>query len=478
MFRNIIWDYIGKFGNYLVIFLISIVLTRLLSPGEFGIMAMVVVVITVAGIFLDMGFNRAIIQQKEISTLQLSTIFYINLAASVILMLVCFFSAGPLAIFYKQPLIKPVFQVISLSFPLNSLDLIPTALIYKNLKLKANSIILLLSSSISGIIGIIMAYKGYGVWSLVMQSLLSSLIMLILDAWYIGWLPSRQFSFIAIKPLWHYGSRMFASGLLERIYTKLDSLIIGKLYSTATLGFYYRAQTVEGFVRTFSAGGILGTLFPFIAKHQDDRIYIKQIYQKYLHIISFVAVGLSALLFLTSRDVFIILFTNRWLYAADLFRLMILAGIVWPVSSLMVSIISGVGNSKNFLKLEVYKKIILLPVYIFGFFWGLNIFIISFVVASFICLFINMIFVNKEINFNPWEQSKTMLLYIAWGVAAAVASWGILYFLNFYSPVIRTIVYFGLFTSCYLGGSYLLKLQGLEIIDRIWLYFKKFKPTT
>ncbi|MEI7736900.1 MAG: oligosaccharide flippase family protein, partial [Ferruginibacter sp.] len=155
MFKNIIWDYIGKFGNYLVSFLISIILTRLLVPDEFGIMAMVMVVITVAGIFLDMGFNRAIIQQKEISSVQLSTVFYINVAVSLVLMLLCFFSAGPLAVFYKQPLIKPVFQVISLSFPLNSLDLIPTALLYKNMQLKANSIILLLSSSISGIIGVI-----------------------------------------------------------------------------------------------------------------------------------------------------------------------------------------------------------------------------------------------------------------------------------------------------------------------------------
>ena len=476
MFKNIIWDYIGKFGNYLVSFLISVILTRLLAPAEFGVMAMVMVVITVAGIFLDMGFNRAIIQQKEISSVQLSTVFYINVAISLVLMLICFFSAGPLAVFYKQPLIKPVFQVISLSFPLNSLDLIPTALLYKNMKLKANSVILLLSSSISGIIGIIMAYRGYGVWSLVFQSLLSSLIMLILDAWYIGWLPGRQFSFAAIKPLWHYGSRMFASGLLDRLYTRVDSMIIGKLYTTTTLGFYYRAQSVEGFVRTFSAGSIVGTLFPFIAKHQDDKMYIRQVFIKYLHIISFVAAGLSALLFITARDVFTILFTSRWLYAAELFRLMMLAGIVWPVSSLMVSVISGVGNAKNYLQLEVYKKLVLLPVYIFGFFWGLNGFIISFVIASFVCLFINMYFVNKDINISPVEQIKIMMLYIALGVIAALIAWGILYFLNIDSVYIRTVLNTVLFTGSYLVGSYSLKLNGTEIIERIWVFIKKLPP--
>jgi O-antigen/teichoic acid export membrane protein len=473
MFKNIIWDYIGKFGNYLVSFLISIILTRLLVPAEFGIMAMVMVVITVAGIFLDMGFNRAIIQQKEISSVQLSTVFYINVAVSLLLMLLCFFSAGPLAIFYKQPLIKPVFQVISLSFPLNSLDLIPTALLYKNMKLKANSIILLLCSSISGIIGIIMAYKGFGVWSLVTQTLLSSFIMLVLDAWYIGWIPGREFSLISIKPLWHYGSRMFASGLLDRVYSRIDSMIIGKLYSTTTLGYYYRAQSVEGFVRTFSAGGIMGALFPYIAKHQDDKVFLKTVYEKYLHIISFVAAGLSALLFITARDVFTILFTDRWLYAADLFRLMMLAGIVWPASSLMVSMISGVGNSKNYLRLEVYKKLVLLPAYIFGFIWGLNGFIISFVTASFLCLLLNMNFVKKEINTGLLQQIKIMMLYIAIAIVGAIISWTVVHFSNISSPFLRTAIYSICFAAVYLAGAFKLKLKGTEIIGRVWVSVKK-----
>jgi teichuronic acid exporter len=390
-----------------------------------------------------------------------------------VLMLLCFFSAAPMAVFYKQPLIKPIFQVISVSFLLNSLDLVPTALLYKHLKLKANSIILLLASSISGIVGIIMAYKGYGIWSLVFQSLLSSLIILVLDAWYIKWLPSWQFSLPSIKPLWHYGSRMFASGLLDRIYNRVDSLIIGKLYSANTLGYYYRAQSVEGFVRTFSAGGIMGTLFPFIAKHQDDKPYLRQIYIKYLHIISFVATGLCTLLFLTAKDVFTILFTNRWSYAAGLFQLMMLSGIVWPISSLMVSMISGVGNAKNYLRLEIYKKLVLLPVYIFGFIWGLHGFIISFVVASFVCLLINMVFVDKDIDISTWIQGKIMLPYIVLGVLAALITWTMLYFTNLHSAFTRTLIYSVLFFVFYLGGSHYLKLSGMEVIGQLTARIKK-----
>jgi O-antigen/teichoic acid export membrane protein len=472
MLKNLIWDYIGRFGNFLVSFLISIILTRLLSVSEFGIMAMVMVVITLAHNFLDMGFNRAIIQNQNVSTLQLSTVFYLNVLAALLLMLICFFSAAPLATFYKQPIIKPVFRVISLSFILNGLNLIPSALIFKQLKIKINSFIILIASIVSGIIGIVLAYKGMGVWSLVVQSLLSSLLILVLNAWYIRWWPTWQFNLSSIKSLWHYGGRMFASGLLDKLYNRLDSFIIGKLYSANTLGYYYRAQSMEGFVRTFSAGGIMETLFPYIAKHQEKPEYLKELFLKYLHFITFIAVALSAILFLISKDFFIILFTERWLYAAQLFQLMILGGVVWPVSSLMVNIISGVGNSKSYFKLEVYKKIVLLPVYIFGFVWGLNIFILSFVTASYICLLLNMIFVKKQIQIGIWVQAKIMFPYILVGLVSAFVSYLIVTKINLQYHLLNVIFYSSLFSSFFISGTHIFKLKGMEIFYRLFGYLR------
>ncbi|MEO5945088.1 MAG: lipopolysaccharide biosynthesis protein [Ferruginibacter sp.] len=474
MFKNLIWDYIGRFGNFLVSFLISIVLTRLLTVSEFGIMAMVMVVITMAHIFMDMGFNRAIIQSRNVTSIQLSTVFYINVFAAVFLMMLCFLIASPLAVFYKQPLIKPVFQVISISFLLNGLNLIPSALIFKQLQIKVNSFILLIASVFSGVVGIILAYNGFGVWSLVVQSLLSSFIVLVLNAWYIKWWPSWAFNFPSIKPLWHYGGRMFASGLLDRLYTRLDSFIIGKLYSANTLGYYYRAQSMEGFVRTFSAGGIMETLFPYIARHQDDPVYLKQLYIKYLHFITFTSVALSAILFLISKDLFIFLFTDRWIYAARLFQLMILGGILWPVSSLMVNIISGVGNSKSFFRLEVYKKIILLPIYIFGFIWGLNGFIISFVGACYICLILNMAFVSKEIDVSVKEQSAILGRYVITGIVTSLVSYWIFGLFGLESHIFRIIIYTGVFSVLFLGSCYILKFPGIEIIFRLLSKLRSF----
>jgi len=474
MFKNIIWEYIGKFGNYLVTFLISIVLTRLLQPEEFGIMALVMVVVSLAAIFMELGFNRAIIQQQHISPLQLSTVFYINAVAAFILMLICFFIAGPLADFYDQPLIKPVFRVISISFLISGLNLVPSSLIYKQLKLKANSIILILASVLSGIIGIVMAYNNYGIWALVAQSLISSALILLLNVWYVRWWPTREFDFASIKPLWHYGSRIFASGILDRIYSRLDSFIIGKIYHTDTLGYYYRAQSMEGFVRTFSAGSIMSSLFPYIAKHQDNPVYLKEIYNRYLNVITFVSAGLCGVLFLLSKDLFIILFTERWNEAAVLFQLMMLAGIVWPVSSLMVNMISGVGNSKSFLRLEVYKKLVMLPAYLFGFLLGLKGFIITYVVASYICLLLNMLFVSRDIKVNFMWQVKIMIPYILLGIIAAAITWGIVHFIDPERHFLRATIIAILFSLLYITGAYILKLKGIELLNKMLEKLRSF----
>ena len=168
-----------------------------------------------------------------------------------------------------------------------------------------------------------------------------------------------------------------------------------------------------------------------------------------------------------SKDLFIFLFTDRWIYAAQLFQLMILGGIIWPVSSLMVNIISGVGNSKSFFRLEVYKKIILLPIYIFGFIWGLNGFIISFVGACYICLILNMAFVSKEIDVSVKEQSGILGSYAITGIVISLISYWIFGLFGLESHIFRIIIYTGIFSVLFLGSCYILKFPGIEIIYRL-----------
>jgi O-antigen/teichoic acid export membrane protein len=267
---------------------------------------------------------------------------------------------------------------------------------------------------------------------------------------------------------------MFASGLLDRLYSRMDSFIIGKIYQPDILGYYYRAQSMEGFVRTFSAGGIMSSLFPYIAKHQQDIPHLKEVYNRYLHVISFASVGLSAVLFVLSKDLFIILFTERWIDAAVLFQLMMLAGIVWPISSLMVNMISGLGNSKRFFRLELYKKGVMLPAYLFGFLWGLHGFIMVYVALSYVCLCLNMIYVNKEIRVSFWKQVKLMAPYILLGAITAALTWLAVYFVDASRHFLRVTIIASLFSLIYITCAWLLNLKGIEILNKIMEKMRNF----
>lgn len=448
----------------MISFGISVVLTRLLSPSEFGVMGMAMAIIVIAHIFLDLGFNRAIIQHKEVSSLQYSTIFYLNLAIAGLLTMVCYLLAYPLSIFYHQQLIMPVFRVLSLVFLINGINLVPSAILYKRLQFKLNSILNIVSSCIGGTVGIIMAYKGYGVYSLVAQSMITSLIIMITNFIYAKWLPSILFSLSSIKPLWSYGSRMFASGLLDNVYVRLDVFIIGRIFTVSTLGFYTRAQSMDNFVRQLSVNSIMGALFPYIAKHQDDRHFLRDLYQRYLHIISFVSIALSGTLFLVAKYLFLILFTPKWLYSADLFKLMSVIGFAWPVSSLMCNIISGVGNSRAFLQLEVYKKLLFLPVYFFGFLFGLKGFLYFFIVANFVSVALNAVFVTREIAISVWHQLKIIGSYFAIAVIATLAITLLSSVINNQNVYLNLVLMALSFNLIYFLATYLLKLEAFENI--------------
>lgn len=464
MYKNIIWDLVGKFGIQIVSFVISILLTRLLSPEEYGIMGMAMVVVSFAHIFLDLGFNRAIVQQQDVSPLQYSTVFYLNAGVALLLTALCFFLAGPLAVFYNQPLIKPVFKVVSFSFLLNGLNLVPSAMLYKRMQFKVNSIQSLVSAVLSGGLGVYMAYAGFGVWSLVAQSMTASALLLLMNVAYVRWYPRLAFSIQSIRQMWKYGSRLFASGVLDMLYTRMDTFIIGKLFSPFVLGYYARAQGMDNMVRQFSAGSFVGALFPQITKHQHDRQFLKQLYVKYLHIIMFVSVGMSGVLMLIAKDLFALLFTARWNYSAELFQIMAVTGFAWPVSSLMCGIISGVGNSKAFLRLEILKKTMLLPVYVFGFLFGLKGFLYWMLCAMFCGVALNGWYASKEIAVSLWQQCRLMLAYLMVGFLAFLVAYISASQLQHLHLVLRMIAVGSVFGAAYIGGAYMAKLGGTQVI--------------
>lgn len=473
IFNLAIWDFSGRIANYFVVFLVSVILTRLLSPTEFGAFGIVVSIISLSTVFLDLGFRSAIIQAAEISQQQLSTIFYINLFLAFVLMAVFFFSAKAIEDFYQISFLGHYIIGASSIFGLLALNLIPSGLLQKDLKLKTISIINTVSAFLSGALAVSFAYFGYKVWSLIIQQITFNLLVLIFSVYFAGWYPSFSFSLSSIKKLWDYGSKLLASGLLDTVFTRMDVIIIGKIFPIETLGFYNRAQALDGMVRSFSSGTTSSVAFPLFAKMSDDYEGVRIFYRRSLDIISFISFLLIGVLFLTCFDLVIILFTEKWLLVGNYFRIMAVTGFVYPISALMITVLSGLGNSKAFLKLEAIKKSILFPVYLSFLVGGIYLFLVALGIAFIFALIANAIFVQKEIAVSLSEQMRIIFKY---GILSTVCT-SIAFVLTFWidNIYIHLVAVSIIFCGFYFLFNYLFKLPGfIEVFNKINnLYYDK-----
>jgi len=467
MFRQALWDFVGRFINYFITFAVGIILARLLSPEEFGIFGIVMAIVLFSNVFLDFGFRVALIQAKEINQIQLSTIFFLNLIVSLCIFAVIAISSSSIEAFYgKENIAKPI-VVMSTLFIINALMLIPNALLNRAMRFKPISITNTISSIAAGSVGVFLAYSGFKIWALIFQNLLATTFLLIGLFIIEKWKPSLTFSLDAIKPLWKLSSTVFFLTILDSIYTRLDVFIIGKLFNFTTLGFYNRAQSVDGLVRNFSVGTLVSVVLPFFSKIQDDKEALKIYYERSINLVLFISLFLSGFLFLSSLDIIIILFTEKWATVASYFKIIAITSFIYPVSAVMINIIVARGNSKEFIKLEIFKKLVLTPGYLFIFFGGIYEFLIALGFLNFINVNINAHFIEKEIGVTTLQNLKFILKYAGVAVISGIFSYLISY--NFSNNhYLHLFITFAAFTIPYVTISYYLKLTGiLEIFNKI-----------
>lgn len=463
--RIAVWDFAGRLANFSVSFVVGIVLTRLLSPEQFGAFAIVLAVITFSSIFIDLGFRSAIIQHQNTTQQQMSTVFFVNLVVGICLIGIFITAARPIEDFYQIEGMRNYIIAASFLFGINALSLVPGGLLQKELRLKTFSIINTVAAALSGIVATYLALTGFGVWALVWQQLLSASFILIGVVYMSAWLPSLSFKLRSITELWTYGSRLFLSGFVDALFSRLDVFVIGKLFPIQTLGYYNRAQSLDSLVRTFSSSTTASVAFPVIAKMGDDVNAVRDFYRRCLHVVSFLSFLLIGVLFLTCFDIVIILFTEKWSVVGNYFRIMAITGFVYPISALMVNLIAARGNSRAFLKLELLKKGVLFPTYLSFFVGGVYFFLVALGSAFILALIINAHFVSKEILVPIKDQFKAIYLY---GVIAilgtAVTFLATIYVENIYLHLTASSLLFAVF---YLFFCYILNLSGLrEIFDR------------
>lgn len=419
-FGAFLWDFFGKLARRGTTFLVTIFLARLLGPSEFGLIAMIMVIVTIAMVFTDVGLGSALIQRRRVLPVHYSSVFYFNIIIGAILTIITFFSATWISEFYNNEQLIPITKIMSILFVINAFSSIQNNKLRKELNYAALTKADVSAAVLSGLTGISFALLGAGVWSLVLMTLSRGIFYNIFVWSASKWLPSLLFSFKALRQLWGFGMRMFLANLIEMIYTQLDVIIIGKLFNPTVLGLFDQAKRFNEMIIQLSSGSIMAVLFPVLSKVQNDLPRFQNIVIKMLGIISFITFFLLGTMYLISDEVIVLLLTEKWLASAEYLKIFLLSGFGYPVSALLVNILSSRGNSKVYLKLEIYKKIIQSFNLFIGFLWGVEGYLYGLIIVTVLGTSLNIFYVSREIKLPFFGFVKPLIAQMVIAIISVV----------------------------------------------------------
>ena len=413
--KNILWDFFGRFFIRSTGFVVTLILTAILDPEAFGVIGLCTTIVFFANQFIDVGFSQSLVQAKKIDDEVLHTFFWIMSGLSFIAWILIFSLSPVFASFYEEPKLEVYLKWISVLFPLNLLTFIPNILLVRSLKFKLISVFNVITSIISGIIAIYLALNNYGVWSLIVQSIIQSFILSTLLITNTKYYPQFIFSLKSIKPLWNYGMYAFLDSIFVTIYSRIDTLLFGKIFTFETLGQYHRAKSMLNYTIEFSSNSLTRVLFPYFSQIQDHKERIHKLYLDSFSVIAFISIGLSGLIYLSAKDLFLLLFGPEWVRSADLLKILIINGYATPVSAIMINVILGLGYSKLNLHLGVIKKIIGLGCLLIAYFYSLEIYLYSLIATTVVGVSLNMYYLKKLISvdlISQWKKIATHAIVI------------------------------------------------------------------
>jgi len=451
------WKLMERGGTQGIQFIVQIVLARLLLPKDYGMIALITVFIAVASVFVQSGFNNALIQKKNIDELDLSSVFYLSLFVAGILYVLLFFTAPFIAGFYNEPKLILVLRVLSLILFPGAVNSIQIAVVSRAMQFKRfffSSIGAIISS---GIVGIIMAYMGYGVWALVGQQLIGQITVTLILWFTVKWRPKWMLSFERLIGLFSYGGKLLCAGLINTIYNNVYTLVIGKVYNSATLGFYNRGDQFPNLVVTELDGVIQSVMFPVLSAHQDYRVKVKSMVRRSIVTSSFIIFPAMMGLVIVAKPMVRILLTDKWLPCVPFLQLLCISYALWPMQTANLQAINAVGRSDIFLKLEIIKKCVGITALCISIPFGIYAMVASQPIVSLISSFINA-FPNKDLlDYSYQEQwgdiRPSFLLSLVMGIVVyCIKFMALTVWITLIIQIIWGIV-------LYIGLAYIFKLE-------------------
>ena len=459
---SLFWKFIERGGTQGIQFVVQIVLARLLVPNDYGIIALISIFITISNVFVQSGFNTALIQKKDANEVDFSSVFYLSLFVASLLYLLIFFNAPFMAAFYGAPQLISVIRVLSITLFFGVFNSIQNAVVSRNMQFKMLFYSSLGAISVSGIVGIALAYAGFGVWALVAQQLTNQFISTVILWFTVKWRPKLIFSFERVKGLFSYGWKLLMSSLIDTLYMNVRTLLIGKIYNPAMLGFYNRGDQFPQIIVNNIDGSIQSVMFPTLASQQDNRQRVKDMMRRSIVTSTFLVLPMMTGLAVIAEPLVKILLTAKWLPCVPFLQIACASYALFPIHTANLQAINALGRSDIFLKLEIIKKTVGLTILGVSIYFGVYAIAIGMLVSEIIDTFINTYPNLKLVNYSYKEQwidiMPSLLLSLVMGA--------VIYFINYIgvnAGVTITIqISLGLFL--YLGMAYLFKLECLTYL--------------
>lgn len=468
--KGLYWKFFDLFAGYGMEFVVGIFMARMLSPEDYGITALPGVFMSIAGIFISGGFGTALIRKPEITDQDLSTAFYYSIAVGIFCYSVIFFSSPYIAAFYHTPVLESLMRITALSFLWGPLNTPQYVILTRRMDFKNPARISIVNKIVGAIVGISMAYTGYGLWSLVFSGLVSSLMGLIQTWLVVKWLPKASFSKESFQYLWNYGNKMMGISLLNTLYANIVTVLLGKFGGTRDLGNYNRAKGYATMPSSQVTGVLTSVSFPALSKMQDDDERLAYNYRKMIRVSSFLVFPVMLMLSALAHPLVITMVTAKWEPCVILLQIMCFTYMFQPAQILNVNLLQVKGRPDLALRIEIIKKIIGAVVFIYA---AINFSLVWLCITDFIytmfALIVNTYYTGKLIHVGYFRQVKDLLPSL---ILSLLMFGAILFTISLIENMILQIIIGGIVGSTiYLGGSYLMRFP--ELVEARYLLSRK-----
>lgn len=472
--RGVAWSGIDNVANYTVSFVVSIVLARLLSPEDYGLIGIILIFTGISEAIVNGGFVNALIRKKGATEADFNTVFITNTVISTLLYFILFFSAPFIASFFDRPALIELARVSSVRIIIGAMALVPKVILTKRIDFKTQTKITLISSITSGIVGIAMAFLGFGVWALVVQGIVFSSLSAVCLFLFVKWIPKFIFSGNSFRELFGFGWKVMVTLLIDRIWKEMYQVVVGKFYSPATLGQYTRAKTFSQLFSTNITEVIQRVTFPVLSEIQNNPARMISAYRQMIKVTTFISAVLMFAMGATALPMICCLIGSKWSEAALYLPLICIAGSLYPLHAINLNMLQVQGRSDILLILEIVKKTILVIPLLVCIFVGIQEMLIVNIFTGIICFFLNSYYTGKRLGYTSWMQIKDVApsYGVAIGMALAVYFFKYLpisYFIIFPIQIVVGVVFVWL--VCEMIGLSEYK----EVKNIITSYIKKLK---